>query len=280
MRDHSSVERTDEGRPAGLPAARFAAATLRSRPVSFAERTVAFTTCFNFRDLGGWRTVDGRHVRWRTLYRADTLHRFDDEDRVRFGELGIRTVVDLRGRHELERDGRLGHVDGVRYHHVPLLDQAGVGAEQAVDARVPSLADAYVAMAERGRAAVARCVGLLAEPGALPAVFHCTAGKDRTGIVAAVVLSAIGVLEADVVADYALTAASRGARRAWLAVHDPAFAAHLDTLPPEALEVRPAAIAALVEHLRLAYGSAAAYLRAGGLADGALARLRQGLLEG
>jgi protein-tyrosine phosphatase len=113
----------------------------------------------------------------------------------------------------------------------------------------------------------------------LPGVFHCTAGKDRTGILAAVLLSAFGVLEEDILADYLLTAESREARYEWLAIHDPDYLVFLQTLPPSALEVRTEAVELMLDAVREEHGSAANYLIAGGLDPTSLERLTDELLE-
>ncbi len=233
--------------------------------------------------MGGWRTIDGGELRWRTLYRADTLHRLDGEELVLLTSLGLRTIVDLRSANELELHGRFRHAgDDVRVRHIPLVDEAGPSANPppAPAARPDSprsLGDAYTAMATRGQKSIARAVGALCEPGALPAVFHCTAGKDRTGILAAILLAAVGVRDEDVLEDYALTAESRAARYDWLAVHDPDYLAFLQTLPPEALEVRSEAIQVMLDHLRADHGSVVEYLAAGGLSIAALDRLADAL---
>ncbi len=247
---------------------------------TFAERAVPFATCFNFRDMGGWRTADGRSLRWRTLYRSDTLHRLDGDELDLLAGLGLRTVIDLRTDQELTEHGRFRHAGpGLRHHHISLIDQADASAPETPQPR-RSLGEGYVAMATDGQAAAVRAVEALAEPGGLPAVFHCTAGKDRTGILAAIVLSAIGVVEEDILADYELTAESQTARWAWLAVHDPAYLTFLQSLPPEVVQVRPEAIQMVLDRIVADHGSAAAYLVGGGLAPAALERLAEALLEG
>ncbi|HEX2383697.1 MAG TPA: tyrosine-protein phosphatase, partial [Acidimicrobiales bacterium] len=83
-----------------------------------AERHVVFDHVFNFRDLGGYETDDGRTVRWRTVFRADGVHRLTIDD---IAPLGMRTVLDLRTPAELDERGRFTH-DSVGYHHLPILE--------------------------------------------------------------------------------------------------------------------------------------------------------------
>ena len=249
---------------------------------TFAERLVRFDTCFNFRDLGGYETADGGRLRWRTLYRADTLHRLDGEDLDLFLDLGLRTVVDLRSQRELDDNGRIRH-DGVPVvHHVPMID-AVVGPKRVVErapgAEIQSVGEGYAAMADEGRFAIGQAVSRLAEPGALPAVFHCTAGKDRTGILAAILLSALGVRDEDIVDDYMMTGQSRAARNAYLQLHEPDYYAFLVNLPDTVREMQADAIPTLLAWVRARFGSVTGYLRASGVDQHRLAALRASLLD-
>ena len=79
-----------------------------------------FEACFNFRDLGGYETVDGAHVKWGTVYRSGSLHRLTGTDLARAMELGIATVIDLRSGAELASEGVFGAAADVTFHHLPL----------------------------------------------------------------------------------------------------------------------------------------------------------------
>jgi len=248
---------------------------------TFAERLVRFDTCFNFRDLGGYETADGGRVRWRMLYRADTLHRLDGDDLNLFLDLGLRSVVDLRSQNELDDHGRIRHDGAPIVHHVPVIDV--VGGPKRVIERAPdetwSVGEGYVAMADEGRRAIGEAVSLLAHPGALPAVFHCTAGKDRTGILAAIILSALGVRDEDIVDDYMMTDQSRAARNAYLQVHEPDYYAFLTNLPDSVREMQADAMPTLLAWMRGRYGSATAYLLASGVDERRLTALKADLVE-
>ncbi|HET6835050.1 MAG TPA: tyrosine-protein phosphatase [Acidimicrobiales bacterium] len=249
---------------------------------TFAERLIRFDSCFNFRDLGGYETDDGRRVRWKTLYRADTLHRLDGPDLDLFLELGLRSVIDLRSQHELDDHGRFRHDSGLVVHHVPMIDVVGGPrrpVETAPDASPRSVGEGYISMADEGRRAIGSAVALLAGPDALPAVFHCTAGKDRTGILAAILLSAIGVRDEDIVDDYMLTGESRAARNAYLRVHEPDYYAFLANLPSTVREMHGDAIPTLLAWMRARHGSASAFLLTNGVGEDSLAALEANLLE-
>ena len=249
---------------------------------TFAERLVRFDTCFNFRDLGGYETDDGRRVRWRTLYRADTLHRLDGPDVDLLLDLRLRSIIDLRSQDELDDHGRFRHDGPIAAHHLPMIDVVGGPTrpvEAAPDAPRRSVGEGYVSMADEGGRAIGSAVALLARPDALPAVFHCTAGKDRTGILAAIVLSAVGVRDEDIVDDYMLTGESRAARNAYLELNEPDYYAFLASLPDAAREMHADAIPTLLAWMRARHGSATGFLLANGVDEDSLAALKANLLE-
>lgn len=169
------------------------------------SRHIAFERLHNFRDLGGYRAAGGRTVRWGRLYRSDSLGKLRGADRDRFHALGVRTVIDLRYPWEVTRSGRVPDLDGLTYHNLSIehrpYDQAGQDPD--VDpARF--LADRYLEVAQDGVTELRRALEVIADDTA-PLVFHCHSGKDRTGLLAMLVLTLLGVHEDDVVGDFALT---------------------------------------------------------------------------
>ncbi|THA78902.1 tyrosine-protein phosphatase [Streptomyces sp. A0592] len=169
------------------------------------DRHVAFENLHNFRDLGGYSGADGATVRWRTLYRADSLGKLRGADWDRFLELGIATVIDLRYPWEMAAKGRVPEAERFRYVNLSIehrpYDQAEI--DPAIDPW-RYLADRFAEVTEDGAEEIRQVLETIAEaPG--PVVFHCTSGKDRTGLIAAFVLTLLGVPEEQVLADFALT---------------------------------------------------------------------------
>jgi len=171
------------------------------------ERLVVLEGVHNFRDLGGYTTEDGRVTRWRTLYRADGLNRLTPADVEVLRPLGLRTVIDLRTDRELERGRFPLDVYPLSFHHLPVVDVTWDPTPSADEPTDPTefLLAQYPLLLASGEPLFAKAFHLLAVPGALPAVFHCAAGKDRTGIAAALILGVLGVQDDDIVADYAMT---------------------------------------------------------------------------
>ncbi|WP_405021027.1 tyrosine-protein phosphatase [Kitasatospora sp. NBC_00070] len=170
------------------------------------QRHLEFERLHNFRDLGGYRTSDGRETRPGLLYRSDSLGKLAGEDLARFEKLGVRTVIDLRYSWEIERKGRIPELPGLGYHNLSIehrpYDQAALGPE--VDPAV-YLAERFAEVASDGTAEIRAALEVIADPASGTVAFHCASGKDRTGIIAALVLTRLGVPEQTVVEDFALT---------------------------------------------------------------------------
>ncbi|MFJ7209053.1 tyrosine-protein phosphatase [Streptomyces sp. NPDC098789] len=169
------------------------------------ERHIGFDRLHNFRDLGGYRTADGSTLGWGRLYRADSLGKLAGDDWERFLGLGIRTVIDLRYPWEIDAKGRVPEADRFAYANFSIEHRPYDQAE--IDPEVDPwryLADRFAEVAEDGVDEIRQAIELIAaDPG--PTVFHCTSGKDRTGLIAALVLTHLGVPEEQVLADFALT---------------------------------------------------------------------------
>lgn len=238
-------------------------------------RHIPFERLHNFRDLGGYRTADGRTVAWGRLYRADSLGKLDGADWDRFLELGVRTVIDLRYPWEIEAKGRIPRPERFTYANLSIehrpYDQA------AIDPDIDPwryLADRFAEVAEDGVEEIRRAIELIAEgPG--PAVFHCTSGKDRTGLIAALVLTLLDVPEGEVLADFALTElATERLAADWRAANPGR------TLRWPSYGRAPATVMSLVlADLTTRHGSPTAYLTdAVGITPDTVARLRERLL--
>ena len=240
------------------------------------QRKIDVDGCHNFRDLGGYRTADGRTVRWRVLFRSDGLHELTPAgvDVVR-RELDIGHIVDLRTSTELSFDGRGPLADEpIAHHHLPIFDgDANAERDRVADL---DLGELYLGMIDFAAERLARILVQLATADR-PAVFHCSAGKDRTGVVSALILGSLGVPDDVIVADYAATRdgldgivdrlqRSRGYEAMW------------KELPPETLHADPETMIGLLAGIRRTYGSVRDCVRGIGLDDDAFASLERKLL--
>src|ERR1700754_1311488 len=139
-----------------------------------AERHVVLESAFNFRDLGGYPAAGGRRTRWRTLLRADGLHRLTEPDLEILRRLGLCTVIDLRTENELSERGRFPiESHPVGYHHLSLMDVIWDPADAPANHEPATafLLGKYIDMVATAEDRVAEAFRILSGPGALPAVF-------------------------------------------------------------------------------------------------------------
>jgi protein-tyrosine phosphatase len=155
---------------------------------------------FNLRDVGGYPASGGRTTRWRALLRSDALHRLDPAGSAALASLGLRTVLDLRT--EAEAELAPSALDGLadRRTHVSLL----AGDLAALPLELDAI---YRFMIDQCGGTIGEAIRVLADGSAFPALVHCSAGKDRTGVVVALILAVLGVPDEVIAADYELSAA-------------------------------------------------------------------------
>lgn len=238
------------------------------------QREFRFHQVFNFRDLGGYPTADGYRVRWRRLFRSDSLSRLTADDRDPFQRLGVRTVVDLRRTHELAVQGRVPDWDGLVHRHVaPRHPEWSERPYQEGEDVRAYLVARYLELAEEGAAGLADALGILADAEAAPAVVHCVAGKDRTGVLCALTLALLGVGDDDIDHDYTRSTRNNQHWVEWAQRHeDPAM-----VMRPWFYSV-PDTMATFLTQLRARHGSVERYVTAAGLGRDDIAALRAHLL--
>ncbi|MDA1360764.1 tyrosine-protein phosphatase [Glycomyces luteolus] len=175
---------------------------------------------FNLRDIGGWNARDGKKVKTGQVFRSDNFGNATEADIDHVvNHLGVKHVIDLRRAEEWDESARFPDLDGVDFHHFEMLhikwEQIGLRVNGLSDEAelIEFLRHRYTGMMESGYLSVRDSLEVIAS--GEPVVFHCMAGKDRTGIIAAVLLSILGVDDEDIAADYALTSFGSARWRAW-----------------------------------------------------------------
>jgi hypothetical protein len=242
--------------------------------IAHEQRFVALDGAFNFRDLGGLPTDDGGTTRPRVMFRSDALHHLLPSDVDLLVELGMRTIIDLRSAVELERTGRgpLADTD-MRWLHAPLSH----GDAAAGRVLPPALAEGdlgrhYVESLSERTETLAEVIEHLASPENLPAVFHCTAGKDRTGMVAALVLSLVGVPDDVIVHDYTLTDERMGLVMERIRASGD-FPEPVTPLLARVGRAEAASMETFLAAVRATHGDAEGWARAAGVSDDTLTSL-------
>ncbi len=228
----------------------------------------------NFRDVGGYPVRDGGHTAWRTLFRSDALHLVDQKGTGQLGDLSLRSVLDLRVSEETQ------------IAPSPLAAFASQGTEHTHLSLVgrdfselpPELDGVYSFVVSRRGSAVAAAIKSLARPGALPALVHCTAGKDRTGIVIAFTLAVIGVPDHIIAADYALSSMYLDAEQTPVIGQIRASSGLGDQLTDALMASPPELIVRAMDQARTQAGSIEGYLASNGVTQADMTALRAALV--
>lgn len=227
----------------------------------------------NLRDVGGYPARDGM-TRWHTLLRSDSLHRLPAASQRSLVEYGLQTVIDLRTEEEYATAPNVfAYSDAVGYVHLPML------APHIIDQhRAETLEELYLILVDRCQNQIGYVVSLLADGGAVPAIVHCSAGKDRTGLVVAVLLDLVGVDRDAIVEDYLQTARHLSELRAELRSAAAQIGYNLERLD-RMLECRADAIVGALDHIDARYGGTMDYVRAAAIENDTLDRLQSLLVE-
>lgn len=229
---------------------------------------------YNFRDLGGLITRSGRSIRTGKLFRSDTLQALTppDVDHLH-GTLGLRGIVDLRLAQEVIDGGRglLAELPDIRYVNSPLAVAATEGVEPS-----QVMHHLYLSSLAPGSSLVG-AVQHICDLSDQPVLFHCAAGKDRTGMLAALVLRLLDVDDDVIVADYMRSSAAMPRMVERFATW-PTYRRHMALAPPNAYQVEEAPLRTFLHHLDHELGGASAWVEANGVSRASLKRLASNLL--
>ncbi len=242
------------------------------------ERLLGWEGCSNARDLGGYRTRDGGRTRWRAVVRSDCPTRLTPRGRTQLVEYGVRTVLDLRELSELEAaPNPFAGCECVRYVNVPVEDSDDPDGAAAMEAAA-TIEEAYVIGLERYPERLARAVRAVAGADEGCVLVHCAAGKDRTGLVCALLLGLVGVPDEVVAEDWNLS--NRCLREQYgRAVRTIPHGTHERLRLERQLRTSEPTMLAMLSWLRARHGGVEGYLRAGGLSAEDARRLRERLVD-
>ncbi len=237
---------------------------------------------FNVRDLGGLNAVDGRQITAGRLVRGDSFHRAKRSADV-LRALGVTRVLDLRDEREREQDGVLV-ADGIDVRHHPVLDPTFAWHDDDHPDPAALLAHRYQvildAFAQPFVGALDSIVEVVADDADGAVGYHCAVGKDRTGLLTALLLSVLGVPNDTIVEDYGRSSAATAVQVSWLwSLGRPGGEATEEDIAIGVWSARPETMRTTLDWLRAEHGGAESYLLAAGLDRAALDQLRDALLE-
>lgn len=239
------------------------------------QRHIPLDGVYNLRDLGGYATENGLQTRWHRFFRADGLHALTEPAQQALINTGLRTVVDLRNQQELdEKPDVFATNEAVNYVHLSLFENV----RGTSDSLPTDLTTIYLYALDNNQTAFKNVIDIVADSSDDGVLFHCTAGKDRTGLISALLLGAVGVGHEDIVADYALTAhyladffeqrrteAQRAGRD--ISAYEPLFLAE------------PQFMQTVLDHLSENYGGILGYLTSIGISAAQIEKVKLALLE-
>lgn len=237
------------------------------------KRLLRLEGAYNVRDIGGYLTAEGHIVQTGRFLRADGLHRLTSDDQDTILGIGVRTVIDLRHAKELaEKRNVFNGSARANYYNISLINPA-----TSTNANIRSLGDMYVNMLDECGPLLREVFERMAEAEGDGVLFHCAAGKDRTGVVAALLLDLAGVERSVIIADYAETEVNLSPIMDELRQDRP------EQIPADMYErflgSAPSNMELMLNHLHGAFGGANSYFARIGLSEEQIAGLKRMLLQ-
>src|SRR5215207_1126812 len=226
-------------------------------------RPLLWDACYNVRDLGGYSTKHNRQTRWRAFVRADNLVRLSDAGKKALIAYGVKTIIDLRSEYELDIDPPVfssfhGQNGFPQHINLPILDESDKAGIEIIN-QTPSLPEMYSIIVERYQKNIARVLQVFAKATNGTILFHCRSGRDRTGIIAAMLLSLAGVDDSTIAKDYTISSV----------YIQPTFEKPLSEEPEIMLQ--------FLAYLDTQYGGIHAYLLEAGVSESELTCIQQHL---
>ena len=246
------------------------------------SRQITFDSIPNFRDIGGYKTRGGDTVAWRRLFRSGDLRHMTQGDFQKLEEeIRLVTVIDLRSNFEIKNQG-VGLISGtgIKYINISLISDGGDReANERRYRNFTNMGQFYVDLVRQkgfGKGII-EALAVIAKPENHPLIFHCSAGKDRTGILAAILLSVLDVADEDIKNDYCMSAAYIETIISRMK-SEPEISEDVKSLPGYFWETVPESMALLLTTLRKEYGSINGYLESRHIEPSLIGQLESALL--
>jgi protein-tyrosine phosphatase len=240
------------------------------------NRLLAWEGCLNARDLGGYLTEDGRVTRWGAIIRSDSLFQLTPNGQKSLQAYGIRTVIDLRLSSEVEEAPNPFATPGD--HDITYLHQSFISGPEVFYDPFTSVAEEYVSELGRNARSISQIMSLIAEARDGGVLFHCNVGRDRTGLIAAMLLALAGVPAEAIAEDYSLSSECLRQRN-----EEFLRSLELDREERERrlekMKARPEVMRETLMRLARSYGSVEGYLGLIGCSQQDLVRLKIRLIE-
>lgn len=229
---------------------------------------------YNVRDLGGYPCNNNQSTKWHNLLRADDLSRLDENEIQFLIDYGVKVVIDLRSSSECERSRNpfLNHPD-VQHVNIPLMGNViETPSPELLKEMSVSLKETYIDMIENAQEKIKRIMAIIIESKG-GVLFHCSAGKDRTGVVAMLLLGVVGCVESDIISNYEVSYTNLCQNEEL----KKAFEQY--QFPKELLMSKAEWMKDVLVHISEKYASVTHYLRVIGLSENEIVELQQIISE-
>ena len=241
------------------------------------SREIKFDGIINCRDIGGYKAEGGRIVAWRRLFRSGYVHPMTEHDLNRLKEeLKLTSVINLRrNKAGQQKEVSLLSDAGIKYYNAPFFSYQ----QEELGLDFSNMGEAFLFRIRHKEYAkpIIDALEIIADPKNLPLLFHCGAGKDRSGVLAAFVLSVLGVVDKDIINDYTLSAPYMRDMVASM-MNDPGTPEAEKNLPAYTWEATAESMALFLTGLKQEFGSARGYLEMNGADKSLFERLEKALL--
>ena len=242
-------------------------------------RRIQIEGAYNVRDLGGYETTDGRYTKWKMFIRGDDVSTLPRSSQDVLTDFGVRTVIDLRGVREIDSqaDNVLSKLPHIRYCNVDILGDMAIDTPWS-DITGHKAPKSYRNMLDLCGDKFRDTLATMAETDALPVLFHCVGGQDRTGLVSAILLGLVGVPNETIAEDYTLTAEYRIDAYLGSNLQPDTDPAQYTSEAYRARNCPPDVMLDTLDYLEERYGGVEGYVKSLGLTDEQLATLIDALL--
>jgi protein tyrosine/serine phosphatase len=239
------------------------------------DRLLAWDGCLNARDLGGYLTADGLTTRWGAIVRSDSLVALTPAGQRALHDYGVRTIVDLRLASEIEEDPNPFATPGD--HDITYIHRSFIGDDPKLHDPFPTMAGAYVHGLGHNISSIGSAISAIATARDGGVLIHCHGGRDRTGLVSALLLSLVRVPDQTIADDYALSDECLRSRDDDFLENGPGERADRER-ELERSRTTPEVMLETLSWLEETYGDATAYLRHAGVTDEEIALIRERLI--
>ena len=251
------------------------------------DRYISLDGSYNIRDIGGYTNSNGQQTKWNRFYRSGTMHKLTSKSQSKILQFGIRTIIDLRKDKETKSHPNVfTNSSELEFRHIDMIVNA-----DSPEANAPSepaaillegserIVSSYIAILENSKSQIRDILTLISDPTALPLLYHCQGGKDRTGLVSEMILATAGISSNVIADDYGLSAHYLLDRYFNEFAKPDESPANFTWKNYQEKYCPPQAMLLILEYMHSKYGSVAGYINSTGITDSQIKQIKNNILD-